>query len=394
MLVVFAVMAAALIMFIGLGLDAGIIYVTKSVLSKALDAAVITAVRNLGRGQNQAAAAGRDAFAGNYHGGGAEASPTSLNIAFNTDADNNLQVRADASTTIHTYFIRLVPRFRTFTVNGAAQATRANLIMSVVPDRSGSMTGNGGDRQLPPAVAAFINYFDDTRDKVAMTSFASHARADVAMSQPFKSSITSAVDEMVFVGGTFADGGLTLGYNQIQATPVTPGENVIKVAVFFTDGLANEFQYTWPPSHTYNIGGYDSGNRWGVFNINTGSQLATCTPDPPFAFNYMTSFQSLDGTTKSLTSPSAGNNVRLEARLRAEATATAMRNSGIAIYCIGLGTDATIDKAFLRRLANDPSATTHNPSQPVGMAVFTPNSTELQRLFETIAATILMRLTM
>ncbi len=397
LLVMFAIMAVAVIAFVGLSLDAGNVYVTRSVLSRSVDSAVLTGIRNLGKGNAAAEDLARRAFAANYKGMGSEALPLTLHVAFFTDTNNNKRIQVVATSVVNTYFMRIFPRFRTFTMRALAEGTRANLIMSMILDRSGSMAGNGGSTQLPAAVVSFIIQFDDALDRAAMTSFASHARVDVTMRQPFKAAITTAVNAMPFVGGTFADGGLALGYHQIQTAPVTPHENVIKVAVFFTDGLANEFQYTWPTNRTYNIGGYDpqSGNRWGVFNITNGMHLATWPTSFPPGLAFMTAagFTSLDGTTKSLSNSSAADNVRLEARLRAEATATAMRNSGITVYSIGLGNDSTIDAAFLGRIANVPDATTYDPNQPSGMSVITPNSSDLKEVFDTIAANILSRLT-
>src|ERR1035437_7607012 len=51
------------------------------------------------------------------------------------------------------------------------RAPRANLVMSLALDRSGSMNGNGGANAIGPAVSAFIDYFDDSQDRAAMVSF-------------------------------------------------------------------------------------------------------------------------------------------------------------------------------------------------------------------------------
>ena len=44
-------------------------------------------------------------------------------------------------------------------------------------------------------------------------------------------------------------------------------------------------------------------------------------------------------------------------------------------------------------MANDPAASTFNPNQPVGEAVFAPSAADLQQVFLQIAAKILLRLT-
>jgi hypothetical protein len=90
--------------------------------------------------------------------------------------------------------------------------------------------------------------------------------------------------------------------------------------------------------------------------------------------------------------------VSAEAEYRALQTASAMRteNPGVYVYAIGLGTN--VDQAFLQQIANDPASPAYNSTQPEGMAVFAdkcPSSqctTQLQQVFQTIAARILLRL--
>jgi len=398
MLVMFAIMAVALILFVGLALDAGNIYIARSVLSKAADAAVITAVQNMFKGQPGAISAAQAAFAANYRGGGADVQPPA--VSFWVDAENNTHVSVDAIANISTHFIRLLPRFRTFTVRSYAEALRAKLIMGLALDRSGSMRNNGGSVALPPAVTTFINFFDDNFDKVAMASFASHATTDVTIRQPFKSIIISKINSMVFNGATFADGGLKLAYQQIQSVSVAPGEKVFKAAVFFTDGLANTCQLTFrcntssPPSCktncTFNLGGFDAGNYYAIIDPSTGSILPTSSsyftgPKPSYCPLFST-FLSMDGTNKTVN----GTNFRLEGRNSALATANAMRAAGITVYSVGLGN--SIDRTFLKKIANTTDASGFNPNQPIGEAVFAPSSEDLQRVFQTIAANILLRL--
>jgi hypothetical protein len=80
-------------------------------------------------------------------------------------------------------------------------------------------------------------------------------------------------------------------------------------------------------------------------------------------------------------------------------------NSGVAqvgmlhqttyVYAIGMGTAITGQPAaeeFLREVANDPAASTFDSSLPVGSAVFASDSTQLNQVFQEIAAKILLRL--
>ncbi len=151
----------------------------------------------------------------------------------------------------------------------------------------------------------------------------------------------------------------------------------------------------------YNYGGYDSGSSVDFFDPSSGTSLATYnsssrtwSPSNFCNLKNLTGFTSaIDGTTKSFTR----TNVTADSRYRALQTANAMRSEGMYIYAIGLGT--SVDDAFLQQIANDPASSSYNSAQPVGMAVFVTNcpsstcSAELQQVFQTIAAQILLRLT-
>jgi hypothetical protein len=227
---------------------------------------------------------------------------------------------------------------------------------------------------------------------------------NVPIGYNFKTSITNAANALSgnFSGGTFGPGGLTLAKSQNDSVAVTIGQNVVKVAVYFTDGYVNVIQDTLSCSGIptlYNYGGYDSGSSVAFFNPSSGSQLATYdgskTWNPStFCLKSLSGFTSaMTGTVKSFTR----TNVTADAQYRALQTATAMRAEGMYIYSIGLGT--SVDQNFLRQIANDPSSSTYDPSQPAGLAVFASNcpssqcSAQLQQVFQTIASQILLRLT-
>ena len=401
-----AVSMTLMLLFLALAIDVGFAYVTKARLSKAVDAACLTAMRNLAQGQTTAKNLAINSFNGNYNVSGLDNNPPTVTVSFSTDAYGQTLVNVRATATIRTFFMRMLPNRQTLSVSDSAQATRGKLVMSLVLDRSGSMTNNGGSTALPPAVTTFINYFDNSNDEVAMISFASNATIDVPIGYSFITPITNAVNAMKskFSGGTFGPGGLTDAKAQNDSVTVQPGQNVVKVVVYFTDGYVNTIQDKLSCSGTltlYNYGGYDSGSSVDVFNPTSGTSLATYdgvsswTPTTT-CLKTVTKFTSaINGQLKSLNR----TNVTADAKYRALQTATAMRteNPGMFIYSIGLGT--SVDQAFLQQIANDPASSTYNPNQPVGQAVFASNcpssqcSAQLQQVFQTIAAKILLRLT-
>ncbi len=262
--ILLAICLIGMLMFLALSIDVGFAYVTQAKLSKAVDAACLQAMKNYAQGQGTARTLATNTFNANYPTSRLDANAPVLTINFTTDAYGQTMVSVSAKATIRTYFMRLVPKFATLNVSDSAEATRGKLIMTLVLDRSGSMKNNGGSSALPPAVTTFINYFDNSNDEVAMVSYASNATVDVAINYNFKTPITNAVNAMKFSGGTFGPGGLTLAKSQNDSVTVLPGQNAVKVVVYFTDGYVNEIQdtFTCPSSKLINYGGTIQGPRW------------------------------------------------------------------------------------------------------------------------------------
>jgi len=113
--------------------------------------------------------------------------------------------------------MRYLSQWREVPVSDTAVATRANLIMSIVLDRSGSMcggtvscpegvSGDDGGEALLSAVPTFVGRFDNTLDQVALISFSENSTINFAIGYNFATPITNAVAAMQFAGGTFGTG--------------------------------------------------------------------------------------------------------------------------------------------------------------------------------------------
>jgi Flp pilus assembly protein TadG len=391
-LVLFAMVLPILILFVGIVIDFGFAYVTKTTLSKAVDAAALAGMRNISQGQTQAKAIALSAFNANYGSGlGRDFSPPVVNIQFTTDGNNNTTVNVNATAAINTSFIRLLSGYKVLNVSSGSQVTRPKLVMSLVLDRSGSMNLNGGAQALPSAVDNFLTYFDNTTDQIADVSFSSVASVDVPIQTNFLNPITVAVNKMRFGGATFSQAGLLDGLTQINSVATPVGEQVVKVVVFFTDGWANTVQNSLkcPQATTLNFGGCsppEAAAGWcsGISFLNPVSGNAqTCGA---------TSFPSQStGTMEPLTPDSAGQiNTSNDAIYRSLQVGESMRSQGIVIYSIGLGDK--ISQTFLQQIANDPASSTFNSSEPVGQAVFAPTANDLDAVFQTIASKILLRI--
>ncbi len=429
----FAVLLTIIVLFTGLAIDAGLLYVTKARLSNAVDSACLTAVKNLWQGQTTATAVATNVFSANF---GPDAPMPS--VTFPVDASGNQQVKVTATTNVNTLFMGILSSLKTLPVSANAVATRGDLVMSIVLDRSGSMcggtvscdsgvTGDNGGEALRSAVPTFVGDFDESNDRIGMVSFASNARVDVPIGYSFKQSLTNAVNAMAFSGGTFGTGAgsgstlsstqgppLSLAQLQNDSVPVQPGQNIVKVVVYFTDGLMNTIQDTFacPAATLINYGGHDSGSQVDIFDPASGTDWGHYTSGTGFPYDsisdicknaskqIVTTFPSQQsGTSKTLSQ----SNVTAEAKYRAIQTAIALRTETpipTFIFTIGVGSGiSSSTQAFLAQLANDPSYSTYISGQPAGLFFYIPNcpsttcTTAVQKAFQTIAAKVMLRLT-
>ncbi|HTS20129.1 MAG TPA: VWA domain-containing protein [Verrucomicrobiae bacterium] len=419
-LVMFVLMIAVLIGFVGLGVDLGFAYISRAKLSKAVDAACLNGMRNYYQGTAQASLVASNTFLLNYGSCGRDVAPPSLNINFTKDANNDTILNVTATVAINTFFIRVLPAiggysWKTLTVGDTAQATRTKVYLALALDRSGSMdpsrgpspmgdgSGSGGGYYLPGAVATFINFFSDSIDEASMASFASTASQDISMEQPFKSDITKAAYALTnhWCGGTFSQGGLTNALVQENNITIPSSQVALQVVVFFTDGLANMIQDTLscPGSITWNFGGQDSGTSVGFWNVATtttscsdqnnacgdGSSLRGCSP----ACSATQFYSNQNGTMESFTRA----NVTAEAKYRCIQVAQQMQSENILVYAIGLGGSSGVNMDFLSQVANATNSPTYNASAPTGLALLADDPSQLQAYFTAVANDILYRLT-
>jgi hypothetical protein len=195
---------------------------------------------------------------------------------------------------------------------------------------------------------------------------------------------------MNFEGWTASERGLTNGLQENLSVTNQTNEKVVRVMLFFTDGLAN----TW----------YWSGFNCGPRNIAPGRAL----------YNPITGAFDEAGCTKPATIPSIDqvNNVPTtddcgphglynEALLRAERIALLARQQGIVVYSIGFGNEngpqecgrKPLNRDFLKNIANTPDSLTHDSTQPEGDFAIAANAGEIDQVFQMIAQKILARLT-
>lgn len=391
-----AVALVALILFVGLVIDVGLAYSRRAELSKAVDAAALAGIGNLSGGAASAEQVSRAVFAANYPTGKLDLVPPQVEVQIGFDADGNRTIDVSARAHSRTLFLRILPQFSTIDVAADSQAKRAKLLLSLALDRSGSMLQNGGCSALPPAVDAFIGYFDDTLDWVSLSTYASNATLDVPLSSPFQAAVTANIPRQCsdYFGFTFLQGGLELARLQNEGASASTSADAVKVLVLFTDGLANTLQddFTCPPKARYNLTSGDSGNQVTLLNPLNGQELCRSWNGGPLSCcPALVAFPSIKGGLCQAVGPNAGFQIRQEAKARALATAKAARLRGNVIFAVGLGSN--LDQAFLKELANDPSSPAFVPTEPVGAFAHSPTAAQLKDVFIQIAKSISMRIT-
>jgi hypothetical protein len=274
---------------------------------------------------------------------------------------------------------------------------------------------------------------------------------DAALNNPFNPAIDNAVAAMNPVGGTFGTGAgsnpvlltdpnappLSMAQLQNDSVTINPGQNVIKVVVYFTDGLMNTVQDKFHCGGTsnntltlVNYGGCDAttgscapavhflnpagdpsipSNDWGNCNPSVGDN---CSSGLVYNSSGAKCYDSSGSLVRKFVSQQNGSsqyltmaNVTAEAQYRAIQTAIAMRTESPVptyIFTILLGNDVDAT-ALLKQLANDPSSPNYIKTQPQGQffaiasctgSVNLANcKTELNTAFQTIATKVLLRLT-
>ena len=415
-LIMFVLFMFVLILFVGLGIDLGFAYITRARLSKAVDAACLAGIRNVNQTQATAQTIADSTFRANYGTSARDVPPVLAPVINFGTLNNNITIDVSATRTISTFFLRIFPAldssgpsWRTLTVGSHAQATRPNLIMSLVLDRSGSMVDDGGAAALPGAVSDFIDRFDDSRDRVGVSSFASGSTIDLAMSQPFKQAVkdTATAIKQTCINNynrgvdtsTCAERGLTNGLALQQTVVPASGEEVIRVIVFFTDGVAN----TW--YNTMSCGARDIYSDGSTYDPNTGaSQSCSGMPHTLPSIDPITGVVTANAITYNSCAP-----MHQEAQRRAERIACLSRAGSLVttggksvttyVYSIGLGSGYSecgfpaLNPDFLKNVANTLDSDTHVQGQLEGDYAIAADPSQLDAAFQDIADKILARLT-
>ena len=119
----FVVLLPVLLLFVGLTIDFGMAYVTKTALSRAADAAALAAMRNIKLGTAEATQLATAAFDANYSAFGNSSATPTVSVVITTNSSNNTVVNVNATTTLNAFFLSILPGFNTVNVSSLSQTT-------------------------------------------------------------------------------------------------------------------------------------------------------------------------------------------------------------------------------------------------------------------------------
>jgi len=239
-------MTTVLLPLVGLAIDGGILFMIKAKLQTAVDAAALAGGRSLSVGLDLASqtasctAAVNSYFAANFPPGWWGTTNPNVTVSLATTAYKTRTVSVQASLQSPVYFLRILG-LNSATVGSAGKASRRDVNLMLVLDRSESMQVAGVCPTVVNNAISFVDKFTEGRDRLGLITFMGSPNLDYAPTLNFKTqspTMESTIGTMVCGGQTGTEPALWLAYQKLQAINEPGALNVI---VLFTDGNPNGY---------------------------------------------------------------------------------------------------------------------------------------------------------
>ena len=283
---------------VGLVIDVGILYSAKSRMQAAVDGAALAAARSLNVGQTtdyQATSAKQNAVnwfyanfpTGNWSTSNTQMDTTDTHVHVYDDPTNANLRRVDvtATTTVPTWFMRWF-NINSTTLTSVGNASRRDVVMMVVLDRSYSMVQSGSCNNLKSAAKTFVGQFAAGRDRIGLASFAGEVLVQSAPSTSFRTNLgyyvdashsgNGEIDNIVCDGNTNTSQAISIAYNELWKMNL-PG--ALNILLLETDGLPNSATVNFWDSANPATGGL--ANASNCTDINN-HKMSTAAPNKGF----------------------------------------------------------------------------------------------------------------
>ena len=444
------VMALGVIIpFVGLAIDASLLYAIKAKMQAAVDSAALSGARSLNVGMDlssqvaSATATAQAFFNANFPSGHLGTTNCSVTINVAESSYRTRTVATTASLTAPTYFMRLLG-VQNRQLRASGTASRRDVNMVLVLDRSSSMSGVM--TTMKSAARDFVSKFAEGRDNVGLIVFGGSSvlafpnPSPIGPESDFKSSspsVDTLISQMVNGGNTGTAQAIWLAYQELVKRN-DPG--ALNLIVFFTDGLPNGLvgEFNDPNSSknllrttstcTYRLvsnrsmlgflsqtsGFAPTGTTVGIKKL-TASTVSSVSegyittnsnncyyngdetkmrqdvlkmPNPDYYGNATTGYHSVDLTK--VDSPQQIGYASLNAADSAVQRIRQDNSLNVVIYTIGYAGGSEVpDETWMKRISNDPSSASYTSSEPTGLYIMAPSTGDLSAAFARVASEIL-----
>ncbi|MFZ0942740.1 MAG: VWA domain-containing protein [Syntrophobacteraceae bacterium] len=250
--VIFALALPLLIGFAALGIEVGEWYITQAELSKAVDAASLSAAANISNPYVSVTSLAQDFGMANFQPGYLDTPATGTGTVAFTAATSPGGILTVTGQTNALAFLARIFGIQYVAVSSGGAAQNNNVQIMLVLDRSGSMAGTP-ETDIQNAVKAFIAYYQDVQstNQIGLVTFATSATVKYALNYNFYTPILNAVNAMQATGATNTEDAIAqAGANFPDQTQVPPASRIQQFIVFFTDGHPTAFRGTFETNGT------------------------------------------------------------------------------------------------------------------------------------------------